>query len=541
MQNVNAVSMNGMDAWPLLSHMNAVTIVPQQVNWPERSVVSCNHAGQYGGWQQQASMLTAEHRLASGAPATDAAPPASETGAGAGMDTNGHPSPSCSDNQLMMMESGQVQQEAMPQLVGNPPYSCLSQAPSRMLCPSPPALISTAALLPSSPMAQTMGMSICSQQWRNGVDDACAGTASAAHFAKLATLTAASTGWHTQQPATAAVPAACAAGATDAGDCQPAAVPQPMDCSAACPGMPALPARLGVPAADGTSCDTSKDSSGTPSSAAKPAGGALHACEPNTPATPSSERSVCVCTALPEHGFVHGRCGAVTSENYINASTALYCRRRQGSAGRDGGAARAVPDPQAPAQGQGRPPACGQRLFHCNCGVSAVDRLLSPRFWVQWWVLSCWHNGSHAPILQMMRPLCAPPAAGPAAGPKSRPRQGQARAGQPPVSRPLQDEGQVAGHGEQHVPQLTICRSDSGPAEIVPVRHMAPRESHAVLHGGYSTFVGLHVCCVCSRWSRRGWSRRCSSGRAWRMSCSRCRPPSVPLRSTTRICTSISR
>ena len=291
MQNVNAISMNGMDAWPLLSHMNAVSIVPQQVNWPERSVISCNHAGQYGGWQQQASMLTAGHRMVSGAPATGAALPASQTGAGPGMDTDGRPPPSCSNDQPMMMESGQVQQEAMPHLVGNPPYSCLSQAPPQLLCPSPPTLISTAALLPSSPMAQPMGMSICSQQWRNGADDACAGTASAAHFAKLATLTAASTGCQMQQPATVAVADACAAEAAGAGDCRTAAAPAPMDCSGALPGMPALPPQLGVPAG-GTSCDTSKDSSGTPSSAAKPAGSALHVSEPGTPPTPLGERAV---------------------------------------------------------------------------------------------------------------------------------------------------------------------------------------------------------------------------------------------------------
>lgn len=243
-------------------------------------------AAHCGGWQQQASMLTAEHRLASGAPATGAAPPVSQTGAGPSMDTDGRPPLSFSDDQPMMLEAEQVQQEAAPHLVDSTPYSCLSQAPSRMLCTSPPALISTAALLPSSPMAQPMGMSICSQQWRNGANDASASTTAAAHLAPLAAAPAVSTGCHTQ-PATAAVPEACAAGAAGAGDSHPAAVPEPMDCSGALPSMPALPLRLGVPAS-GTSCNTSKGSSSTPD-AAETHGSTLPANEPGTPSHPSGE------------------------------------------------------------------------------------------------------------------------------------------------------------------------------------------------------------------------------------------------------------
>jgi hypothetical protein len=252
-------------------------------------VISCNHAWQYGGWQQQASMLTAGHRVVSGTPATGAALPTSQTGAGPGMDTSGRQLLSCSDDQPMTLESGQVQHQAMPQLVDNAPYSCLSQAPSRVLCPSPPALISTAALLPCSPAAQPMGIANCSQQWRNGADDA--GTTAAAYLAQLAAAPAVSTGCHAQQPAAAAVPDACSADADGAGDRQPGAtVPEPVHRHGGLPSMPALPLRPAVPTS-GTSCNTSRGSSGTPT-AAGPLGSTLPANEPGTPATPSGERSV---------------------------------------------------------------------------------------------------------------------------------------------------------------------------------------------------------------------------------------------------------
>ena len=239
-------------------------------------------------------MLKAGHRMASGAPDFGAAPPASQTGAAPGMDTNGQRLPCFSDDQPMMVESGQVQQEAVPHLVDNTNYSCLSQAPSRMLCSSPPALISTAALLPSSPAAQPMGIAICPQQWRSGADDPPAATTAATPFAPLAAAPPTSTGCQMQQPATAAtVPDVCSADTDAVEDRQPAAVPEPMHWRGGPPSMPALPLRPGVPAS-GTSCNTSRGSGGTPHAADTP-GSTLPANEPGAPAMPPSE--LCCVTA----------------------------------------------------------------------------------------------------------------------------------------------------------------------------------------------------------------------------------------------------
>lgn len=59
--------------------------------------------------------------------------------------------------------SGMQHAELASPLDCSPPASCVSHAPPRLLCSSPPALISTAALLPASPTARPLGMGFPAQ------------------------------------------------------------------------------------------------------------------------------------------------------------------------------------------------------------------------------------------------------------------------------------------------------------------------------------------------------------------------------------------
>lgn len=199
----------------------------------------------------------------------------------------------------------QMQQHASPSMDDSPPGSCLSQTPSRMMCSSPPALISTAALLPTSPPGELIGMDLSPQLLRQGFssDAAPSGHTAAAGLQPLRAADLSSSDGGDDD-------AAAAGGGTDdrmrrPADSAPAAVLDDAGIgsgsalrSFAClrastrggpPGMPQLP--LSAPAGI-TECDTSKDSSDTPTG--RGGGRFGRNADPDTPDTPSSEELLCL-------------------------------------------------------------------------------------------------------------------------------------------------------------------------------------------------------------------------------------------------------
>lgn len=194
----------------------------------------------------------------------------------------------------------QMEHDASPSANGSSPGSCLSQAPPRLLCSSPPALISTAVLLPSSPVAQPIGMDVSahpSQQHNHG--DPSAGTTAAMpqppqaadKHAPTADYSAGVAGGEQTPRRALSVPSANHDDASAGGgrNHRPAIGPHSVRSGAAA-RMPQVPLPQSAPAGV-TSCDTSKGSSDTPT--ARDGRRAWHRVEPDTPDTPSGE-TTCV-------------------------------------------------------------------------------------------------------------------------------------------------------------------------------------------------------------------------------------------------------